>query len=58
MMFDYLALSRRYSIEPNELTRIIDEAHNEFKDDEMMAELHIIKAIRHTILKFRQGALV
>lgn len=57
VMFDYITLSQRYSIEPGDLKKIVDEAHNEFKNDEMMAELHIVKAIRHTILKNRQGAL-
>lgn len=57
-VFDYIALSKRYGIEPGELKRIVDEVHNEFQDDEMMAELHIVRAIRQTILKSRQGAFV
>ncbi len=57
-VFDYLTLSQRYGIDANDLKRIIVEVQDEFKDDEMMAELHIVRAIRRTIQKNRQGALV
>ncbi len=56
-VFDYIALSKRHGIEPGELKKIVDEVHNEFKDDEMMTELHIVRAIRQAVLKSRQGAL-
>jgi len=57
-IFDYITLSKKYGIEPGELKKIVDEISNEFKDDEMMAELHIVRAIKQYILKSNQGSLV
>jgi hypothetical protein len=57
-VFDYITLSKRYGIEPGDLKKIVDEVHNEFKDDEMMTELHIVRAIRQAVLKSKQGALI
>lgn len=45
-MFDYEALSRQLEIAPEALATLIREAHEEFPDDEMMAELHVIRALR------------
>jgi len=45
-MFDYEALSRQLEISPEALAVLIKEAHEEFPGDEMMAELHVIRALR------------
>jgi hypothetical protein len=57
MIFDYEVLSRKYCIDQKVLQRIVDEAHSEFGEDEMMMELHIIRALRHVIHKSKQGVL-
>jgi len=56
-IFDYEALSRKYGIEPEVLNKIVKETHNEFGEDEMMAELHIVRSLRHLIAKNKQGVL-
>lgn len=57
IVFDYEALSQKYSIKPNVLKKIVDEARSEFGEDEMMAELHIVRALRHIIVRSKQGVL-
>lgn len=45
-VFDYQALAEKHNIEPHILKQIIDEARREFAQDEMMVELHVVRAIR------------
>lgn len=45
-MFDYEALSRQLEIAPEALAILVREAQMEFPGDEMMAELHVIRALR------------
>jgi len=56
-IFEYEALSNKYNIEPDILKKIIDEAHQEFGEDEMMVELHVIRALRYIKNKLSQGVL-
>ena len=44
--FDYKSFAKKHDIDTQTLERIIEEAYEEFPDDEMMAELHVIRAIR------------
>ena len=44
--FDYKSFAEKFDIDEKTLDRIIEEAYKEFPDDEMMAELHVIRAIR------------
>ena len=44
--FDYEAFAEKFNIDEKTLDRIIEEAYEEFPDDGMMAELHVIRAIR------------
>jgi len=46
MVFDYIKLSRECNVDSAKLDNIIKEAKAEFTNDEMMMELHIIRAIR------------
>lgn len=45
-VFDYQAMAERYNIKPHVLKQLVDEARREFAQDEMMVELHVIRAIR------------
>lgn len=45
-MFDYEALSREYNIAKDTLDLLVKEAQQEFPNDEMMIELHVIRALR------------
>ncbi|MCL1809597.1 MAG: hypothetical protein FWG42_07540 [Clostridiales bacterium] len=45
-MFDYEKLIEKYEISRKEANRIIDEIKNEFPDDEMMMEIHLIRALK------------
>lgn len=44
--FDYESLSKKYHIESNILQQLAKDAYAEFPYDEMMAELHIVRALR------------
>jgi hypothetical protein len=57
-VFDYIALSKKCGVEQDELKKIIDEVYVEFENDEMLTELHIVRAIRQAVLKRRKGALI
>ena len=43
--FDYQSYADKYNLKSDEIKRITEEVREEFPDDEMMAELHIIRAI-------------
>ena len=45
-MFDYNKLIEQYEISPDIAEQIITEIKEEFEDDEMMMELHIIRALK------------
>ena len=45
-IFDYEALAREYNIKPEVLARLVEDASKDFPNDEMMTELHVIRALR------------
>ncbi|MDE2723434.1 MAG: hypothetical protein OXI59_08665 [Gemmatimonadota bacterium] len=45
MMFDYLSAARRTSIKNEHLDQICHQVRSEFPDDEMMFELHVLRAV-------------
>ncbi|MFQ5897863.1 MAG: hypothetical protein ACE5JN_06405 [Candidatus Methylomirabilia bacterium] len=45
MIFDYLTAAKRAGIPQNKLERLCAHVRSEFPSDEMMAELHILRAI-------------
>ncbi len=44
--FDYRSFAKKYNISPNVLENIVHEVKAEFPNDEMLAELHIIRALK------------
>ncbi len=56
-IFDYESLSQKYSISPEILDEVVNEARSEFDEDEMMVELHVIRSLRHIASKRKQGVL-
>lgn len=50
-MFNYQKIIDKYSLEQNICEGIIVEIKNEFSDDEMMAEIHIVRALRNYALR-------
>ena len=45
-IFDYQSLSKELKISEEVLAQFVKEAQDEFPDDKMMAELHIIRALK------------
>ena len=45
MMFDYVTAAERVGISAEDLARLASMMRAEFPSDEMMAELHILRAI-------------
>jgi len=45
MLFDYVAAAERVGISAKDLARLIAMMRAEFPSDEMMAELHILRAV-------------
>ena len=45
MLFDYLAAAKRAGIRQDKLERLCALVRAEFPSDEMMAELHILRAV-------------
>jgi len=45
-VFDYEALARQYDVQPETLAQLVEDARKEFPNDEMMIELHVIRALR------------
>ena len=48
-MFDYEKLIEKYEISPDIAKGIITEVKNEFPNDEMMMEIHIIRALKNYV---------
>ena len=44
-IFDYEALSRQYEVQPEVLEQLVKEVREEFPDDELLFELHVIRAL-------------
>ena len=44
--FQYWRLAQRLELTPDLVHRLVEEARDEFPDDEMLAELHIIRALK------------
>jgi hypothetical protein len=45
MVFDYRSAADRVGIQPEDLARLTTMARVEFPSDEMMVELHVLRAI-------------
>ena len=45
MMFDYLNAARRVGLTDIQLDQLCNQVRSEFPDDEMMFELHVLRAI-------------
>ena len=45
MMFDYLDAARRIGLPDVQLDRLCNQVRSEFPDDDMMFELHVLRAI-------------
>lgn len=45
MIFDYVTAAKRAGIPPDKLDRLCAIVRQEFPSDEMMAELHILRAV-------------
>ena len=45
MVFDYVTAAKRVGISPEDLERLIALTRAEFPSDEMMVELHVLRAI-------------
>ena len=45
MMFDYLNAARRVGVTDAQLDQLCNQVRAEFPDDEMMFELHVLRAI-------------
>jgi hypothetical protein len=43
--FDYEALSKKFNVNSEVLAQFVKEATEEFPDDNMMIELHVIRAL-------------
>ena len=56
-VFDYEALSRKYSVAPEVLNKIVKEVRGEFGEDDMMVELHIVRTLRHIAAKSKPGVI-
>lgn len=46
LYFEYRNLAERLELADDEVNSIVAEARQEFPDDDMLAELHIIRALR------------
>ena len=53
-MFDYNRLISQYGISPDVAEQIIAEIKEEFADDEMMMELHVVRALRSYAHRFEK----
>ena len=45
-IFNYESLAQEYDIDENELIKLIQDAKEEFPNDDMMFELHVIRLIK------------
>ena len=46
MVFDYEVEARRLAVPPERLKEIVAETRQEFAGDEMMVEIHVLRAVR------------
>ena len=44
--FDYKTLAKKYHIAPDKIKKITKEIYKEFPNDDMLAELHIVRAVK------------
>ena len=56
MIFDYNKAAENENVPQDVLSRIVSEAQIEFPFDEMMRELHIIRAIKSYAIKEKTAA--
>ena len=47
-IFDIESLADKWQIHPSLLDKFIKEAREEFPNDEMMVELHVLRALRRS----------
>jgi hypothetical protein len=50
-MFDYQKFAQKYKIDEEVLHNIEEETRREFAPDEMMIELHILRALRSYVIQ-------
>jgi hypothetical protein len=46
MLFDYVTAAKRAGIGPDDLDRLVALTRAEFPGDDMMVELHVLRAVR------------
>ncbi len=50
-IFDIESLADKWKIHPSLLDKFMKEAREEFPNDEMMVELHVLRALRRSQVK-------
>ncbi len=50
-IFDIESLADKWKINPSLLDKLVREAREEFPNDEMMVELHVLRALRRSQVK-------
>ncbi len=50
-IFDIESLADKWKVDPSLLDKFIKEAREEFPNDEMMVELHVLRALRRSQVK-------
>jgi len=53
-MFDYRSLGEKLAVPPIIVQKIEEEAHNEFPFDNMLMEIHILRAVKAYAKTFKQ----
>lgn len=56
-IFDYITASRKMDIPSDVVHRLEEEARKEFPQDEMMVELHVVRALNAYAEQRQRGAL-
>lgn len=46
MFFDYVTIAKRAGISREELAQLREVIYSEFRSDEMMADLHLLRVVR------------
>ena len=55
-MFDYNKMIEDYAIDQEDAQRLMDEVKQEFPDDEMMMEIHLLRALkRYAVQSLKVG---
>lgn len=44
--FDYKSIAKKYNLDPDKIKEITKEIYKEFPNDDMLAELHIVRALK------------